>query len=359
MRVWIKHIIWLIPYLLLGGCGLVENPEIPEEPVMVNLQLAVATSEMANLDKKTRTVTDADKEQFESTGIGEGMEELRIVIVNVADGVIEHNRYIPKDKLTADEEHKWEEFLVLPGKKRIYLFANENTIRLQGGIQSKLINYDFSKFSEETIKDVQVTLTEGTEEVLTTPLPMCECHEVEVRNSDEQYLLYITRVATKFTYRITNRTNVNLLLSEIKLPYMSRISYYLPKGLTYLEGGEMEVNDYDVPNIETNNYYTFSRKFTTEIKAGAENVDLSPFYLLETKYYKDVYNIEGNNYKTSIVLGGKKLEGILTGLPYQLPRNTHVVVDVIINGLESEDIVWEVDLQPYTTVELEPAFGLD
>ena len=76
-------------------------------------------------------------------------------------------------------------------------------------------------------------------------------------------------------------------------------------------------------------------------------IELSPIYLLEGKR-------EGK-YSVGITVNGVYLEGELDNLPDKLPRNTHVVVYIMITDKELE---FEVNVEPYREVELKPGFGL-
>jgi len=102
-------------------------------------------------------------------------------------------------------------------------------------------------------------------------------------------------------------------------------------------------------------YATYSKEYSFSIPSGCTKKVLPSIYQLEGKYNAAVTD-ETQRYKTSITLDGGvgTLEAFLKGLP-NLVRNTHAVVDITIN---ESNITWEVDVIPYSSVELRPSFGL-
>ena len=105
------------------------------------------------------------------------------------------------------------------------------------------------------------------------------------------------------------------------------------------------ITEYEVP--ANPGYYTHEQKYNTSLPVNKE-VSLAPIYLLEGKF-------EGK-YSVSVTINGAKLEGELNNLPRNLPRNTHVVVNITLNDHHLESII--VDVEPYREAILEPDFGL-
>ena len=83
-----------------------------------------------------------------------------------------------------------------------------------------------------------------------------------------------------------------------------------------------------------------------------QTVELDPIYQLEGKY-RDPQG-DARNYALRMWIDGAQLDSYFPALA-QLPRNTHVVVNVAVNDTR---IDWEVDLLPYTEKYLDPSFGL-
>ncbi len=130
------------------------------------------------------------------------------------------------------------------------------------------------------------------------------------------------------------------------LSKMAREEWYVPRALYDEEG---KVTEYEVPALEGDNgYYIFRNDFVPYIPvAVGGKVDLRPIYLLEGKYKED--------YSMSIFIGGTERHAAVFGNLPELPRNTHVVVNVTIK--KDARIVWEVDVAPYEVVDLNPGFG--
>ncbi len=63
-------------------------------------------------------------------------------------------------------------------------------------------------------------------------------------------------------------------------------------------------------------------------------------------------NNKENPYLLTLGVNGTELKSYLPNLP-QLPRNTHVVVNITINEHAMDCIV---DVRPYTEITLEPEF---
>ena len=361
----------LMIFFSFSGCIDNETPAA-EEQVMVNLRLSIAQAEPAGLAKgaETRaTKTDIYYNQEAETE-AEKMHQLRIIVVR-PDGRVEYNSRL--DFSTALTKHE-ETIQVIGGEtKRIYLIVNEDTPLLywkSEATSAMTTQYDFSEthfpiggmFLEDEVGNLLLALNDGVDTTLPTPLPMSECHEVEVPQTDHEATLFVTRAAVKFTYTIKNRSSKALTLEEIGIDKMARKEYLFPKNTVYInaDGSTNDVIDitqYEVPTVDNNEYYTFTKTYsgteTVTVDNGAETT-LPSFYLLEGKYNDEADATK--KYSTYIKVNGAKLEyKFLENLP-QLPRNTWVKVNVTIGNAGTA--TWEVDLVPYTEITLEPGFGL-
>ena len=113
------------------------------------------------------------------------------------------------------------------------------------------------------------------------------------------------------------------------------------------------ITDYEVPSFGNNDYYIYEAVINVpKVLPVNQQVMLDPIYLLEGKYTDSVS--DGKNYSMSIEIDGVQLGNYFPKLS-QLPRNTHVVVNITI---EDTECIWEVDVLPYCAKELEPLFGL-
>ncbi len=304
-----------------------------------------------------------------AVGANEMMQELRIIIVR-PDLTIEHNDYISapffNNPLVAVGSFQYQ---VLSGEeKSVYLLANENAFRtVAGGSKVKLIDYDFStlaagdKFPADEIAALNITL-DGDTATLNGALPMTECHKVDIPATDPAYPkvvfpynLFLTRAAVKFDFRITNEfKDIDFDIQSLTIDKVSSREYLFPNATVYND--DREIISYEVPNVGNNDYYTFQHQYTgVTVKGDKTPVDLPTIYLLESKYDNPDSDNKDLNYKVRMRMNDTDYEAFLPNLS-TLPRNTHVEVNVVIHNPVELD--WQIDLRPYSSVELEPGFGI-
>lgn len=368
-------IVALVLGVLLCGCSIYSKEgDIPvaENTSKVKLGVSVAlTDGAAFLGMQSRGSL------AEAVNAGEKMQTLRIIIVR-PDGTVEHNRYYDFHQVPTTY-FATAQFEVVGGEtKKVYLFANENT-KFDSG--RKVADYDFAaiKVGEQfptndiTGKDIETDETSLIEvnDALTQmalPLFMSECHSVDVpEKKDENVELIIVRAAVKFTFRIINKSNEPLALNQLTISKLARREYLLPNEVVYATEPSEEdgttityIKSYNVPMIGNNEHYNFKATFadkTVPAKSATGNgeVVLDPIYLLESNYNDDP-STTGRNYKISLTVGDETYENGYFNNLTALPRNTHVVVDVTLNGkLTGLDCV--VRVYPYGEYWLDPEFG--
>ncbi len=362
--------LWSAALLLSAvGCSQSSSDE-PASPVMVNLDISVATADIAAPGSRAYTPTDAEMDGFVGSETNdERMQTLRIVVVRPGGGV-EHNRLFRFGDEHALDLLQGATFKVVGNeKKRIYLFVNEETkLTDDNGTQRRVVDFDLAGirpgglFPQEALEALTIELHSASQQ-LTGPLPMSACHEIEMPNEDHFCELFVTRAAVKFTFMIENRRKVDLSLEGLTIDKLSAGEYYLPR-VTFDE--KWEITDYEVPAAAGNNndHYTFdlartgmpSAVLPLTLKAG-ETTRLKPIYLLESSYTNPNQGPNGENYTLTLDLGADEMScfDYFENLG-ALPRNTHVVVYVTIG---SHDITWRAEVQPYGKVTLKPTFGLD
>lgn len=373
MKGLIRFIIGCIILVLPVGCT--TDDEVQETP-LVDVSISVSLADAV----ASRGYEDAENGD-------EMMHTLRIVIVRKStDGIVEHNRLID---LT--QPRTWwgmETFQVLADEtKYIYFFVNEGSTKFDTNA-----DFDFSSdievgksFPYQKLSDSKVTLTgivNGNLKMqMPTPLPMNSLYKLEVGRVSMSKTFWVTRAATKFTYIIQNNSNRDYRLSSLAISnqasteyYMQHIDKTIPVWDESDNCGNLNIKDeittFNTPveGTETS-HYSFVKDYSNSIAIPSEGrVKLTPIYLAETKRFEEgVYRKNDNYYTTTLSLyglgtftgklglGDSAPEGLRSDLPYQLPRNTHVVITVSINQSE---VTWEVDLYPYTGIYLEPGFGL-
>ena len=352
----------LLVVCVLAGCRADNGFPVEQETVL--LQLSVATSEMSGA-AGSRANTDYQYPSCE----GEQIQTLRIIIVR-PNLVVEHNKFFDLTQPTLETDYY--EFKVLAGEeKKIYLIANEKAERLssqEGQTKVSVVEYNFNNITEgalfptQDINELTIKLGGNSEQLKYGDnkgdilVPMSECHIVPVENVNMNKLLFVTRLATKFTYHITNKSSKPCKLTQLKVGKMANEEYFFPHGKIsytavgddYNTLGQMDLSNYEVPLIDTNGYYEYTQDLNETLSVN-EIKNIPAFYLLEGKYPGE----EG--YYTSITVNGENLENKALENVKQLPRNTHVVVNITINDKE---VNWEVDVFPYVGVDLNPSFGL-
>ena len=355
--------------LFASGCDKsVADVPAPEKEIWVNLNIGVALSDAAKPARSTRADVYEDP-----ANDAEMMQTLRIVVVD-KDGDVEANRFLYAGAVV---EYGDEHFKVRANEtKKVYVFVNENNKSVkvrdyEGNPVADLHLYlggiEVGKpFPSEEIAGLEVRLNDGVgseldargdaDEKYAGGLPMSKCEEIEVGDKDLSHNIMMHRAAVKFTFNITNNSGSDRVLTALAIDKMSRREYYLPHVNEYGDG--LDILDFDVPNVGNNEYYTFEKTFDDGGFALPAGKTVTPplVYLLEGKYSPEKSDEDAKNYSMSISVNGADTDyGYLTNLD-RLPRNTHVVVNIVFGV---SDVKWAVDLRPYGEVTLDPDFGLD
>lgn len=350
-------ILWITSFFW-GGCTHDVDGDISDrETLLVNLEVSVALSDISQAKTRAGDITYPEPPAYDN----EKMKTLRIIVVRNHDNTVEQNRIISLP--AADNTYTEEMKVVGNERKQIYLFVNEATQIKTVGFPRKLVDFDFSKiqvgslFPTDYLSELTIRLDEATEQI-DGPLPMSECHTVDVPGIDHACQLFVTRAAVKFSFKIINDGSSPINITKFTVDKMANKEYYLPHNTTYVErettNGETfwDINLYDVP---ATGYYTYRApsELLGLLPARAEKSSAKPVYLLEGKH-SDSKN-KAQPYLLTLGIDGAELSSYLPNLP-QLPRNTHVVVNITV---KERMLNCEVDVRPYSEVILEPDFGLD
>lgn len=326
----------------------------------------------------------------------EKMHSVRVIVLH-ENGTVEHNKFYSLDgaqvqraillKVTPNE------------KKKIYLFANEESVTAVEGVAG--VNSTLSAFFHTYVEGMS-----GFEDAVNglyfapdysagKPIPMSSMYEIDFpEKGNFDGVFYVVRVATKFTvnfknwrgeevtvenFSIESHADKNFLMAhvnsypdtqnpETNQPYPTWIDWLKAVSDASNEDSDAATNrfgwltDYRLPEQTTAKVYTHEGlkigKPTVNIdypdnsEPGVANV-VPVFYLPESKNLKA--GATEQEYILTIKIAGRaetfvcKLDKLKA-----LFRNTHLVVNITMYN--SNEIV--VDVIPYSEVNLEPGFGL-
>lgn len=301
---------------------------------------------------------DGDLENPDPVGDFEKLYRVRLIVTNEA-GVVEANYVTFSHEITVK---------LTTGKKKLYIIGNEGSWDDFGSFASG-INW-LSAAKGDNIGDVytaMLNLSAGHSVMEGTQLPITGSAEVELtepqkpEDINQSTEVWLHRAAVKFTFRMRNNTSRKYTVTDLSLGGMSTAMYLIPKGITMGGKDGKTITAFDaVPDAAT---YDIVRTLAVELPAkAAEAADGEWIHLFD----KPVYALEGKllennapkNYPLSITLDGL-ISSEMKLKEVQLPRGTHVYVNITLNKIEDLDFDWQIDLVPYAGVTLEPDFGLD
>lgn len=326
----------------------------------------------------------------------EKMHSVRVIVLH-ENGTVEHNKFYSLDgaqvqraillKVTPDE------------KKKIYLFANEESVSAVEGVAD--VNSTLSAFFHTYVEGMS-----GFEDAVNglyfapdysagKPIPMSSMYEIDFpEKGNFDGVFYVVRVATKFTVNFKNWRGEEVTVENFSIESHADKNFLMAHVNSYPDTQNPETNqkyptwidwlkavsdasnvdsdaateefgwltDYRLPEQTTAKVYTHEGlkigKPTVDIdnpdnsKPGVASV-VPVFYLPESKNLKA--GATEQKYTLRINIAGRaepfvcKLDKLKA-----LFRNTHLVVNITMYN--SNEIV--VDVIPYSEVNLEPEFGL-
>lgn len=299
-----------------------------------------------------------DGDLEDPVGDFEKLDRVRLIVTNEA-GVVEANYVTFSHEITVK---------LTTGKKKLYIIGNEGSWDDFGSFASGIDWLSAAK--GDNIGDVytaMLNLSAGHSVMEGTRLPITGTAEVELtepqkpEDINQSTEVWLHRAAVKFTFRMRNNTSRKYTVTDLSLGGMSTAMYLMPKGITMGGKDGKTITAFDaVPDAAT---YDIVRTLAVELPAkAAEAADGEWIHLFD----KPVYALEGKllennapkNYPLSITLDGL-ISSEMNLKEVQLPRGTHVYVNITLNKIEDLDFDWQIDLVPYAGVTLEPDFGLD
>lgn len=383
------YILVFFALTLLTACSQ-SDIEVNPQDVTLDLTVVVNDGGISN-NSSTRAFPDTEDGSFEAPANDrEKLSTLRVIIVHTVDGkqVVEHNRMVGIDYNTGNVINDNLQFRVKSNEsKQIYLFGNEKWAGFYNGstaVWEPIYNFDAllpgSEFPIAEIEALQIRRAQnqpvldntGTNYTRYGFVPMSEFFTVEIpepHGEADRFIaktLFVTRSLVKFSFNFTVSDDFwqeGARIAGVRVEGMADNCYYLPNNTVYSPG------KYEVSTEDLEGRYITS--FEDPSTVTYSNCDLGmtlPFPEINSDlkgdkgdYYPLIYLPEtkapaGGTIRVSLLLEGSNQW--LTSQPLQLtelPRNTHLKVNVT---LKSTTIAPEVELLPYTGVNLNPDFGI-
>lgn len=331
--------------LLATGCSRDNLTDSPSDGMTV-LQLRVRLNRPDKSGPASRVGEEYEPDKQPANN-GEKMHTARIIIFD-ARGRVEHNTLWD---LTAapDIEARGQDFPVKANEtKTIVLVANEdNAVVTDHNSNTMPATEYFRQFNAnigavadfEAMNNLQLQRLENSDNIdsqqLQTPLAMSAVHQYFIGPGTHYSATFtIHRAAVKYTYRITNNDRKKThTVNSIGINNVADTEYFFPQA-DFTDDMQFFWSAYRTPE-QTGRELTF--KVDRTIPAG-QTVEIGPFYLPEG------HNVaEGQRpYATAITfdgmdMGWRDIEWSIPQMPGQtdvmtdLPRNTHVIVNVSLN----------------------------
>lgn len=175
--------------------------------------------------------TIAQTREGQTLADNERMHSVRIVVLN-ADRAVEHNRFY---SLGGAQDEKSILLKVTPGEKKIFLFANEESVSrvesVTSGSPSPPLTAFFSNYQTGSSGfEAQVNTLYFTPDYTGgKPIPMSSMYTIEVPDRGVvEKTFYVVRVATKFDVSITNNRPEAVTLKSFSVSSIADKSYLYP-----------------------------------------------------------------------------------------------------------------------------------
>lgn len=322
----------------------------------------------------------------------EKMRTVRVIVLH-EDGTVEHNRHF---QLTSLEYEKKLIYLkVKPDeKKKIYLFANEESVSSVEGVTlpegSSTLSDFFGLYPENAsgFETAVNSLYFAPDYTGDKAIPMSSSYEIEMGKGQIEKTFYIVRVANKFTVKFENwrdedvsvnnftlasLADKNFLMAHVNdsqqnrelfngktwIDWLKEISDASSSNDNYSTTGEAGwLKDYELPS-QADNRLTFTHGgFTVVAASVAEDNNFSKpgitsvpgFYLPESRNIKTGATDGEQEYSMSISIDGRENPFVfkLANLK-SLFRNTHVLINVKL----SKNNVINVSVKNWRTLDYE------
>ncbi|MDE5929357.1 MAG: hypothetical protein K2H03_02630, partial [Muribaculaceae bacterium] len=304
---------------------------------------------------------------------GENIESLRIIILD-GRNVVEHNSLYTLDNDSEAGEYR---FSVSDNDTKTIIFiCNEDglTVRPEDSPASGALSLsDYLRSISEggtadvaglrrMVVDFDPNSVDGAGTSLRRPLPITAIYNeyiaAGVEDISREYEL--RRAAVKYSFRIINKSAFAQTLDAIRIDRVADREYLFPA-----ETGQGDTRSYSTPAGAAEKTLRIKPAAPLSLPAGMTQAvtAMEPVYVPEGI-------ISELPRRVSLALDGTDLDlwqSLKWRMPGEseaversmadLPRNTHVVVNITITEESKLDIV--ADVQPYAEVKVDPWFGLD
>lgn len=273
----------------------------------------------------------------------EKIDQLRIIVVDQATSVIEHNELYeftyPEDEYSIEVEKN--------SIKDVYFLANAES-------------YATNNYSYETIMND-----------LPDKLPYTSKYEIEVKEADINATCYIVIAAVKFDIVFNNNTTNNITVSSLEIGAIANQSYLFPHNNEWEEwvknlignGTKNYFTNYDIPeSAEHENFPVpipttsdnddtqgntgdgsgtlFKVSAINDSEPGSGSYTIPTFYCHESKFVQQ--SDEGQHYTIQFEIDGKffvsEIKTSTADYLKSLIRSTHVRITVNINNIEQSNV---------------------
>lgn len=369
--------------LLLTGCASDDVPVPGQGDGYARLVMTVSIPDAAESPAKAPAsgdFADFDNEDDKWGKPGENIETLRIIILDGEGNVEYNNLYDSLSDATGAGAYEYRvrnndtKTVILLANEGYYLLDEEG-MEIAGGTTSLSRYLDGfpvnSHMDVDILKRLTVALKHNSPDdkglSFKTPLLISSVYteriDATADNECVERTYVMHRAAVKYTFRIINRSDFSHTLEGIRINRIADREYVFPNA-TYVTNslGHQVIERYSTPASAREQAYE-NTGFSLSLEKDKAVEFMQPIYVPEGLVSEAPQQV-------SIALDGAPLqiwrdlkwvmpgEDIAAARPMtDLPRNTHVVVNITIREDGSLDFV--ANVQPYAGIELRPFYGLD
>lgn len=310
--------------LSLHACSDSGHPDGPETAATAILHLRV---NLANSRQGSRAADGYEADRLPADD-GEKMQTLRIIILD-GRGNAEHNSLWDL-RAAPDVTATGQAFPVRANDtKTILLLANEHSPGMEA-MRAYLAGINAAAGQHVDMRELHALQLDAP---VKPPLPMSAVHSYHIGSGTEYSASFlIHRAATKYSFRITNNDPAHPhRIDYVAISNIASTQYLFPDA-DFTDDTQMQWSAYRAPAGAGSEERTFT--VNADVASGSR-LDVPAIYLPEGVPGDDVYraglSVDGS------FLGWCELENAEPGttgdaLPMtDLPRNTHVIVNVTLN----------------------------